>query len=281
MILLANVGYSKYQGVLITHVSQLDEVEHFSNGFEYIPKDMDDLAEVLLYNNNRMLPFIKLDHFFFNKDRGVYEWHDISHLNRILKGQKIVIVVDEPFWKIRMAAADGKLEAVTEIASNYANTQAIFTELKFQLSAMLMHTDSHAEFKIQKEEDPTKNIIFLHSADYVGFACYGNFNNCDGHSQMEYGQWVYSAIKDSGKKMMLVPGAWVLDASIDKSWQIDQLNEYFHVYNQYPEIFGGIGIFTWGSIPEQGITGARDIHEFGVEVERLMLLQKDSLMVHK
>lgn len=80
---------------------------------------------------------------------------------------------------------------------------------------------------------------------------------------MEYGQWVYDSIKDTGKKMLLVPGAFYFDGVIQ------QLHDYFHVYKLYPEIFSGLGVFTWGD--SNGIKGARNYPEIAAEVERLML----------
>jgi|CXWL01.1.fsa_nt_gi hypothetical protein len=255
--------YAQFHGLKIAEPYQIDEIQHFSNSFAFWPESTDSLREILDYNQGRLLPFIEMARYFFNSEKGIYEWRDIAPIKQALKNDKIVITLDEPLWHVRKGCGAGSTFACAEIESNYKTTQAIFTRLKYELGYQMAHIESYQEIVWQKEASPDENVIIIKSADQVGFNCYGHFDSCKGHPQMKYGQWVYDAIKDTGKKMLLVAGAFDFDGVRD------QLIEYFNVYKQYKEIFSGLGVFTWGD--SNGIKGARDYPDIAAEVERLML----------
>ena len=254
--------YAKFHGLKISEKTQIEEIESFANSFAYWPESVEDLREILAHNQGRLLPFIEMARYFFNSEKGIYEWRDITALKQALGHEKIIITLDEPLWHIRMECIAGKQAACSEIAINYKTTQAIFTRLKYELGYQMAHIEAYQELNLQKEKAPDKNVIMIRSADHVAFDCYGHFDDCGGRPQMEYGQWVYDTIKGTGKKMLLIPGAFDFDGVIQ------QLHDYFHVYNLYPDVFSGIGVFTWGD--SNGIKGARNYPEIAAEVEKLM-----------
>lgn len=259
--------YAQFQSLKISEPYQIDEIENFSNSFAFWPESTDKLREILDYNQGRLFPFIEMARYFFNSEKGIYEWRDIAPIKQALKNDKIVITLDEPLWHVRMACDGGSTFACAEIETDYKTTQAIFTRLKYELGYQMAHIEPSREFYLQKQAYPDRNVIIIRSADHVGFDCYGHFDNCDGHPQMKYGQWVYDAIKDTGKKMLLITGAFNFDGVRD------QLIEYVNVYKQYTEIFGGFGVFTWGDSKNANndIKGARNYPEIATEVEKLML----------
>lgn len=255
--------HAKFQGLKIADKNQIEEIEHFANSFAYWPQSTDDLKDILNHNQGRLLPWIEMARYFFNSEKGIYEWRDITELKRVLGQEKIVIALDEPLWYVRRACTDGKVEACSEIAINYKTTQAIFTRLKYELGYQMAHIEAYQELNLQKQARPNKNVIMIKSADHVAFDCYGHFDSCGGRPQTEYGQWVYDTIKGTGKKMLLIPGAFDFDGVIQ------QLHDYFDIYKHNQDIFSGLGVFTWGD--SNGIKGARNYPEIAAEVERLML----------
>lgn len=255
--------YAKFHGLKISDKTQIEEIEGFANSFAYWPSSVDDLREILEYNQGRLLPFIEMARYFFNSEKGIYEWRDITELKQALGHEKIVITLDEPLWHVRTACNSGKTYACAEINLNYKTTQAIFTRLKYELGYQMAHIEAYQELNLQKQAYPDRNVIVIKSADHVAFDCYGHFDNCGGRPQMEYGQWVYDTIKGTGKKMLLVPGAFDFDGVIQ------QLRDYFYTYKSYLDTFSGLGVFTWGD--SNGIKGARNYPDIAAEVKKLMM----------
>lgn len=246
----SNPVRSDWRGVHISEPSHISEIAGFSNAFSYVPQSLNDLLDVLAENDGRLMPVIELARYFFDAESGIYKWRDISDLKAAIGSNRIIILLDEPFWHIRKACQSGKSAACQEIESGYHGANSIFYKLKYELGYQVAHIEAYAELNLQKKSWPNDKVYLVQAADYVGFDCYGQFDNCGGRSQWEYGVWIYEAIQGTGKRMCLIPGAFVFYGVID------QLDRYSTIYHSYPEIFGCIMAFTWDDF--DGFTGARN-----------------------
>lgn len=269
MMLLVSFNVSAWKGLQITDASQIDEVSPFSTAFAYAPKSANELKAVLDKNNGRMLPFIEISRYFWDYDTGTFIYKDPTELLNALGNHKIMIMLDEPFWWIRQACQNGKPQACSEIDSGYYNTREFFKNIKLSSGFQMMHVEAYAELNLQKASNPNSNVIMIESADHIAFSCYGDFNYCGGRTQMEYAVWLYETMKPH-QKIFLVAGAFNF---ADEAVVIDQLNNYFFLFENYRSIVSGIGVFVWGNL-EGGIVGARNIPTLKSKVEQLLLNAK-------
>lgn len=248
----SNQVSAQWRGALITDKTQIDELAAVSNSFAFAPNSLEEITDMLRYNNGRLVPFIELSRYFWDEEKGLFEVSGINDLRRSIGREHIVIMLDEPFWRIRKSCDKGNQNSCQEIAGGYVNTQAVFSQIKYQLGYQMFHVEAYAELIAQKSQ--WGRVMVVNASDHVGFDCYGTIDNCEGHSQWEYGTWIYEAIAGTSKRIMLTVGAWEF-LPIDEV--INQIHQYFYIFRAYPDIFSGIGVFTWGS--SDGINGARDI----------------------
>lgn len=254
----SNMVKAHWTGALISDKYQIDELAKVSTAFAYSPTSAEDLLDILKYNNGRLVPVIELSKYFWDEIKGLFVYKDLSD---ILQGTHIVVYLDEPMWRIRRACAAGNHVSCQEINNKFASTQEVFTRIKENNSYEILHIEAYLELIKQKQQ--FNRVFMLDAADHVGFDCYGSIDNCEGHSQWEYGNWVYETIVGTNKKMFLTVGAWHF-ASIDVV--INQINQYFDIYKSNLNLFSGIGVFTWGDF--DGIIGAREIPELSAIVKQ-------------
>lgn len=250
-------------GVQITNVSQVKEVREFSNAVGFRAKSMTKLIEYLSEINNTMVPVISVDYYFFNRDIGRYLDAGIEELLAAI-GQsghigRIVFLFDEPFWRVRRHHDSDVYHDETLIELQKIRERL----LEFEVA----HIEAYAELYFQH----TKNGSFhlLHSADHIGFDCYGNFNACSTNSlvpkmsQTEYLEHLFVAIQDNGSKakIALIPGIFVDESGTFKTQGelIEQFYAYMKIYAKHKEKIGMVGGFIWGDIAVTGITGARNL----------------------
>lgn len=259
--LLVSSNVYSIKGFLITDIDHIDEVAEYSNSFGYFPKSLEELKEVLIKNENRMLPLIDLSFYFLDENSGIFVHKDVSELKSIINKYKIVTVLDEPFWNIRMNCINGYINACLEVESNFKNTRKLFTDLKFEINTQILHIESFEELKHQIYN--VGYISMLDSADHIAFDCYGNFNNCGGHSQMEYLFWLYMDMKPH-QRIFLIPGGFSSNVKYsgvyfeNEEEIIEQLEIYQTIYETYTNLVSGIGIFVWSDVGN-GIKGLRNL----------------------
>lgn len=251
----SNQVIAQWRGALITDKTQIDELAAVSNSFAFAPNSLEEISEMLRYNNGRMVPFIELSRYFWNEEKGLFEVHGINELRNAIGREHVVIMLDEPFWRVRKACiVRGNQNSCQEISHWYRNTQEVFSEIKYLLGYQMFHVEAYAELIDQKSQ--FGKVMVISAADHVGFNCYGAIDDCYGHSQWEYGGWIYEAIAVTGKRIILTVGTWEFDA-VDVV--VSQIDQYFDIFRSRPDIFSGIGAFTWGD--SGGVIGAREIPE--------------------
>lgn len=265
---VSQTAVAQWHGLLITDPDHIDEVAAYSNAFAYMPRSEQDLAEVLAVNAGRMMPVVDLAGFFWNEATGTYVWRNISGLKAAIGNNQILAEVDEPFWHIQQSCMAGVQSACNEIASGYAQTQQVFRRLKYELGVQLVHIEAYTALINHKEVDPDRPVPIIDAADHVGFNCYGDFHDCGGYSQLQYGAWLYEAILGTSKKILLVAGSFLAPGFFDTEQQvIDQIEAYYDIFQQYRDLFSGIGLFLYSSV--DGFTGARDLPQIRSVVQRL------------
>ena len=249
-----NYAEAQWRGALISDKTQIDELVDVTNSFAFEPNSITELTEMLQYNNGRLMPFVELSRYLWNDETGLFEIRGVDELRDAVGREKIIIMLDEPLWRIRRACESGNQNSCQEISHGYRNTQEVFSEIKYLLGYQMFHVEAYAELIDQKSQ--FGKVMVISAADHVGFNCYGAIDNCHGHSQWEYGGWIYEAIAGTGKRIILTVGTWEFDA-VDVV--VSQIDQYFDIFRSRPDIFSGIGAFTWGD--SGGVIGAREIPE--------------------
>lgn len=177
----------KLLGFALTESSQVNEVVDFSNAFSFSPAQPSEITGYLNQNANRLLPVIEIGRFFFDEEQGLYNYSDIlpiiQAVNTSAHRGAVLFFVDEPLWHIRLACLKGAVSACQEIDSGYAATLPLFRKLSRNLKkalpgAGMMHIEAYAELLYQKSANPSNNIILLDEAEYLGYDCYGAFDDC-------------------------------------------------------------------------------------------------------
>lgn len=262
---VSSFAHADWRGALISGPEQLAEIRPFSNSFSYAPSNLEDLKNILDINNGELMPIIEIRWYFFDETSGIFKAKDAKPLLDAISNHKLMMLVDEPFWWIRMACQEGKPLACAEIANNYRSTRELFKEIKLRSGFQLFHVEAYRELILQKQANPFQHVIMLESADHIGFDCYGPIDNCEGHSQLEYASWIFDAML-SHQRMFLVPGAFNYTNDIGSITA--QLDAYFSLYIQYRHMLSAIHVFTWGDFQE--LIGARNIPLLKQKVDDLL-----------
>ncbi len=177
----------KLLGFALTNPNQINEVASFSNAFSFSPAQPSEITGYLNQNANRLLPTIEIGRFFFDQERGVYNDLDILPIIQAIKASvhrgPILFLIDEPLWHIRFACLKGTASACQEIHSGYSATLPLFRKLSRNLKkalpgAGMMHIEAYTELLYQKFTNPESDIILLDEAEYLGYDCYGAFDDC-------------------------------------------------------------------------------------------------------
>jgi len=177
----------KIVGFALTEPSQIGEVASFSNAFALLPEDYDDVSRYLNNNPKNLIPVIEIARFLFDKSNSVFADLDISPLIEILKSSNyqgpVLFLFDEPFWRLRIECFKQNSAACAEIGNQYVNTLNLFRKVGKELRKALpntgvVHIEAFAELLLQKKDNPSRNVILLDDAEYLGYDCYGPFENC-------------------------------------------------------------------------------------------------------
>jgi hypothetical protein len=177
----------KIFGFALTEPNQITEIASISNAFALLPKDYDDISRYLNNNPENLIPVIEIGRFLFDNVNSVFVDWDITPLIRIIKTSNyqgpILFLFDEPFWRLRVECFKQKPAACVEISNQYVNTLDLFRKLGKELRKALpntgvMHIEAFTELLLQKKDNPSRNVILLDDAEYLGYDCYGSFDNC-------------------------------------------------------------------------------------------------------
>ena len=269
ILLLFSFDLYALKGVLITEPEQLNTIPESSTTFGFMPNSLDEIKDVLEINKGKYTPIINISRYFWNDSKGIFEYYNVEQLKNAFGDNKVILMLDEPFWWIKSACNEGKWLACNEVKNNYKNTRELFKRVKFELNYQLLHIESYLILIEQKQLGAVK---LIESADHVGFDCYSeDFNNCGGYSQLEYASWLYDSILDH-QKIFLIAGSFLSDGFF-RMQDIDKINlqleQTFYLYNNYKNIVSGIGIFSWGSI-DNSIIGAYNIPTLKNKIEELL-----------
>jgi len=177
----------KLFGFGLIESNQISEIKDFSNAFAFYPKDLAEVTEYLNKNTEKLIPVIEIGRFLFNPSTGIFENLDIAPLIRTIKNATyqgpILFLADEPLWRIRLACFKQNSVACNEIDNNYASTLDLFRKIGRELRKALpetglVHIEAFTELILQKRKNPSANVIMLDNAEYLGYDCYGSFDNC-------------------------------------------------------------------------------------------------------
>lgn len=177
----------KLLGVLLTEPDQLDEIAGFSNAFAFVPRQESSITDYLNRNTHELLPVISIGHYFFDKISGSFNASDVAPIvqaiNQSAHTGPVIFLFDEPLWQIRFSCLGGHSLACNEAHNNYADTllqlKKIIRDLRNALPGSgIMHIEAYAELIYQKHAAPLNDVIMLDEAEYLGFDCYGAFENC-------------------------------------------------------------------------------------------------------
>lgn len=245
LLVITNVYAEKYNGIAISEVSEIQEVAPHVNAIGVVPNSAQELEnfidEAERYN---LSVVVELARMFW--DGNTYTWHNISNISAILNNTwvDVAILLDEPMWHIRNACQEGSSIACDEIANDYPTARNTFQILSAYVNLEIIYVEAYKELQLQNGQ-----LQPFNSAKYVGFDCYGPIGDCNGESLYTYGEWVYNSLL-SHQKMYLVPGAF------DFEGVENHIEWYFDIYLSNPDLFGGIGVFTYGDI--DGVLGAKN-----------------------
>lgn len=269
ILLLFSFDLYALKGVLITEPEQLNTIPESSTAFGFMPNSLGEIKDILEINNGRYTPIINISRYFWNNSKGIFEYYNIEQLKIAFGNNKVILMLDEPFWWIKSACNEGKWLACSEVKDNYKNTRELFKKVKFELNYQLIHIESYIILIEQKQSGA---VQLIESADHVGFDCYSeDSNNCGGYSQLEYASWLYDSMLEH-QKIFLIAGSFLSDGFF-KMQDIDKINlqleQTFDLYNNYKNIVSGIGVFSWGSI-DNSIIGAYNVPTLKNKIEELL-----------
>lgn len=255
-------------GVLITEPCQVNTVPEGSNAIGIVPDSLQELRETLELNNNRYTNIVNIRDWFVDNS-GVWKYRDLTELKNVLSGHDVIIMLDEPFWRVRLECWRGKSLACQEVESNYPQTRELFKRVKFELGYQLYQVESYLELIYARQEYGKPQ--FMDYADHIGWNCYSNnFYDCDGYSQLDYAVWTYDAML-SHQKIFLVAGAFLESSYMqDEVKIITQLEDFFAAYNTYRQYLSGIGVFSWGDYEGNRITGAYNVPNIRNTIQKLI-----------
>lgn len=177
----------KLIGFMLTRPEHVEEVSTFSNAFSFLPRNIAEVTNYLNRNVNRLTPAIVINPFIFEtKQHLVTDEHILALIEAIRSSHHqgpILFLLDEPLWHIRSGCLNGIESACHEITQNYTSTLTTLRKISRDLKkafpqAGLMHIEAYMELLLQKTDRPSANVIMFDEAEYLGYDCYGAFNNC-------------------------------------------------------------------------------------------------------
>jgi hypothetical protein len=234
----------KLIGVLITSITQVNDVVPFSSAVAFMPEDGAELVEYLDEIDNRLVPVIFIDDFFKVDGKYVSGYsHDLyTSLEYSNHFGRIVFAFDEPMWNATKNGQDHDevLKCMQDIKNNYPGVE-------------MMHTEAYAELYNQYTQNNGKLKLF-YDAEHIGFNCYGDFQNCGGSGVPGLNQFIYlneinKAIIANGSdaKLFLVPMSFTSTGNeADQHEVTKQLQSYYFFMQNNLDRVSGLGGFVWG-----------------------------------
>lgn len=183
------VHRDKIFGLLLSESDQLREVADFSNTFSISPMQLSDITKYLNKNEADLLPVIEISRFFFNAGQYVFT-HSYANVSAIVEAVRassyrgpILFMLDEPLWRIRIPCRKGIEAACQEVRTGYSRTREAFRKIGRDLrkalpGAGIFHVEAYAELFFQKLDHPSREVIMIDDAEYLGYNCYGRFDSC-------------------------------------------------------------------------------------------------------
>lgn len=177
----------KLLGFQLTSAEQIDEINAFSNAFSFTPRNIQEVTDHLKRNANRLIPVMVVNHLVFDTTQHLFTRQNVHPLVEAIRlsGHRgpILFLLDEPLWNIRMGCLNGIESACNEVAQDYASTLTILGEMSRDLRKAFpqtgwMHIEAYLELLLQKADNPSANVIMLDEAEYLGYDCYGAFDDC-------------------------------------------------------------------------------------------------------
>ncbi len=177
----------KIVGFALSESSQINEIANFSNAFSFAPQKLEDVSRYLNGNSNNLIPVIEIGRFLFDETTHTFRELDIVPLVQTIKASTyqgpMLFLVDEPLWRLRLSCSKQNSAACTEIANKYTHTLDIFRKVGKELRKALpgsgmLHIEAFSELIYQKNSNPSDNVIMLDDVEYLGYDCYGPFDQC-------------------------------------------------------------------------------------------------------
>ncbi|GKS68070.1 hypothetical protein W03_00740 [Nitrosomonas sp. PY1] len=177
----------KIVGFALNEPSHISEVASFSNAFAFTPKDLNDVTRYLNRNTHNLIPVIEIGRFLFDETTHSFRELDVTPLAQAITASDyqgpILFLVDEPLWRLRLSCLNQNPTACTEITDKYTRTLDIFRKIGAELRKALpgsgmLHIEAFAELIYQKNSNPSDNVILLDDVEYLGYDCYGSFDQC-------------------------------------------------------------------------------------------------------
>ncbi|MDT8363612.1 MAG: hypothetical protein RQ714_03035 [Nitrosomonas sp.] len=244
----------KYYGVLIHAPEEIAEIAPYSNNYGFAYK-LGEFARFQEHNPQGLGATIMVTDYFTNES-GLFDGDIDLLINEINQhknqGQTLIILMDEPAWVIRLACQRGKKTACDDVAAGFSQTLATMEQAAIQFKAnipgiKIWHNMAYAELFLS-------GVNMIHNADLYSFDCYGAWQACGYpvygyHSQEEMGFMVYKEMmrheseNPTGRKMMLIPGAYNAWGFPNKYAILSQLEEYKKLHKA--DFVAGSAIFYY------------------------------------
>ncbi|MEI2769066.1 MAG: hypothetical protein V9E86_11425 [Nitrosomonas sp.] len=177
----------KIVGFALSEPSQINEIANFSNAFSFSPQKLEDVSRYLNRNSNNLVPVIEIGRFLFDETTYSFRELDIAPLVQAIKTSTyqgpMLFLVDEPLWRLRLSCFKQNPAACAEIDHKYTHTLDIFRKVGKELRKALpgsgmLHIEAFSELIYQKNSNPSDNVIMLDDVEYLGYDCYGPFDQC-------------------------------------------------------------------------------------------------------
>lgn len=240
-------------GIFVTALSQVAEVEPYSNAISFKPESTQETVAYLNEIDNSMVPIVGIDYYYLGAD-GKYSYKDPAPLKAALRSSdhysKLIFMWDEPCWRGR-----NNNQSCQEILDMMSQVKADFPGVE------VFHVEAWAELQAQMIVDG-KMHLFL-EAEHIGFDCYSDFFNCAGLTHLWYLSNILAEIEagNSNAKLFLVPGAYLGEGNHMNTQEqvVQHIQDYTNFTSMYFErcdCISGLGFFTWGNLA--GIYGAKN-----------------------
>jgi len=283
------VGAYSTMGWLSPFVEKsFSEIKEFCNAVLFNTTDTNTIKKNLI-NSNGTVPVFGLFGSLANPSTGAMYPDYVEKASAIAQtisenySGPVIFEIDEPFWGVRGVCDKGVQSACDDVILGFPKMLQQLDILAKTIRTIIpgagfFHVEAYAE--LIKDKEKFGHAIFMSDAEYLGFDCYGDVNNCNGHPETDYYQWTLDELNalesknPIGRKIILVPGAFTdphMFPTAEKA--LTQFNAFMSFYDSHPNL-GGIGVFVWGNIPAEKIVGFNNVPELKAAVESALKSRK-------